>query len=154
MNLKLPLVAAFVAVIGLTACGGDGGSAGSGVVVENAPAYKVTETLAGTGKIAAAGTIPTIKYTGWLYSSTAAGNKGAQFGSGTVNAPGTPAKDLARLGTNSLIAGFEQGVTGMKVGAKRTVVVPSSLGYGAAGFPPNIPGNTGLVFDAELIAVD
>jgi FKBP-type peptidyl-prolyl cis-trans isomerase FkpA len=154
MNLKLPLVAAFVAVIGLTACGGDGGSAGSGAVVENAPAYKVTETLAGSGKVAAAGTIPTIKYTGWLYSSTATGNKGTQFGSGTVNAPGTPARDLARLGNGSLIAGVDQGVTGMQVGARRTVVVPSNLGYGAAGSPPNIPGNTGLVFDVELTAVD
>jgi FKBP-type peptidyl-prolyl cis-trans isomerase FkpA len=155
MKLKLPLVAAFVAVIGLTACGGGGGSTGgSGTVVENAPAFKMTETLAGTGAVAASGTIPTIKYTGWLYSSTAAGNKGTQFGSGTINSPGTPAQDLIKLGTNSLIAGFEQGVTGMKVGAKRTLVVPSSLGYGAAGSPPNIPGNTGLVFDVELTAVN
>jgi FKBP-type peptidyl-prolyl cis-trans isomerase FkpA len=152
MKLKLPLVAAFAAVIGLTACGGGGG--GSGPVVDNAPAFKVTETLAGTGAVAASGTIPTIKYTGWLYSSTAAGNKGTQFGSGTINDAGTPAKDLVKLGTSPLIAGFEQGVTGMKVGAKRTLIVPSSLGYGAAGSPPNIPGNAGLVFDVELTAVN
>jgi FKBP-type peptidyl-prolyl cis-trans isomerase FkpA len=153
MKLKLPLIAAFVAVLGLTACGG-GGSSGSGTVADNAPALKITETVAGTGAVAATGTIPTIKYTGWLYSSTAAGHKGTQFDAGTINAAGTSTAQQIKLGTNSLIPGFEQGVVGMKVGAQRTIEIPSSLGYGVNGSPPSIPPNAGLVFDVELTAVN
>jgi FKBP-type peptidyl-prolyl cis-trans isomerase FkpA len=52
-----------------------------------------------------------------------------------------------------VITGFGQGVQGMKVGGKRTVVIPSSLGYGASGVPGAIPGTTGLVFEVELVKV-
>jgi FKBP-type peptidyl-prolyl cis-trans isomerase FkpA len=52
-----------------------------------------------------------------------------------------------------VIPGFSQGVQGMKVGGKRTILIPSSLGYGAAGVAGAIPGNTGLVFDVELVKV-
>jgi FKBP-type peptidyl-prolyl cis-trans isomerase len=52
-----------------------------------------------------------------------------------------------------VIPGFSQGTTGMKVGGLRRVVVPPNLGYGAAGSPPDIPGNATLIFEIELIAV-
>lgn len=155
MNFKLPLIAAFVAVLGLSACGGGGSdNPGTPTTPVSSPAsLTVTETLAGTGKVAASGTIPTVKYTGWLYNSSAANLKGSQFDTGTLNSPGTPSSQQIRLGAGKLISGFEQGVTGMKVGAKRTLLIPSALGYGANG-ATGIPPNSGLVFEVELIAVD
>jgi FKBP-type peptidyl-prolyl cis-trans isomerase len=79
-----------------------------------------------------------------LYSTTAPDNKGTQFDSGTLP-PFT-------LGT-TVIPGFTMGVQGMRVGGLRRVVIPPNLGYGAAGSPPRIPGNSTLLFEIELLAV-
>ncbi len=57
------------------------------------------------------------------------------------------------LGKGGVIKGWDQGVVGMKVGGKRKLVIPSELGYGATGSPPNIPGDAGLKFDVELVEV-
>jgi FKBP-type peptidyl-prolyl cis-trans isomerase len=127
MKLKLPLIAAFVAVLSLTACGGGSGS--------TAPAPTV----------AVAGTFATVKYTGWLYSASAANNKGTQFDSGQFE---------FKLSSGSVIPGFDTGVNGMKVGEKKTVVIPASQAYGAN--PPagsGIPANADLVFDIELVSL-
>jgi FKBP-type peptidyl-prolyl cis-trans isomerase FkpA len=157
MKFKLTLIAVLVAATALTACGGSGDSGSSGGVVVSSPAALTkTDTVLGTGAVAAVGTIPTIKYTGWLYNSAAADFKGKQFDSGTINAAGTPAASTFRLGAtsgNMLIAGFDQGVTGMKVGGKRTILIPSNLGYGASG-NGGIPPNSGLVFEVEVTAVN
>lgn len=146
MKLKYPLIAAFVAVLGLTACGGGGSSSGSspsGSTAVASPAQlSFTDSVVGTGTTAATGMTVTVKYTGWLYSTSATNNKGTQFDTGTFS---------FKLGTNSVIPGFEQGVLGMKVGGKRTVLIPSSLGYGASG-TSGIPGGSGLVFDIELVS--
>ncbi|GAB3474033.1 hypothetical protein GCM10027321_47620 [Massilia terrae] len=145
MKLKLPLIAAFVAMLSLTACGGGGSSSsnsGSSSVASPAT-LTYTDTVVGTGTTAIAGKSATVKYTGWLYSTTATGNKGNQFDSGQFT---------FTLGSGSVIPGFDQGVTGMKVGGKRTVLIPSSLGYGASG-TSGIPGGSGLVFDIELVSV-
>jgi FKBP-type peptidyl-prolyl cis-trans isomerase FkpA len=144
MNFKLPLAAAFVAILSLAACGGGGGGSSTPTVpVESPAAFSIIETALGTGAVAASGSTVTVRYTGYLYSSTAAGNKGKQFDSGTLT-------DL-KLGPGSgVITGFDKGVTGMKVGGKRTVLIPASEGYGAAGYL-TIPGNSGLVFDLELL---
>ena len=142
MKLKLPLVAAFVAILSLTACGGSGDDAAS-VVVANPAAFTKTDVTLGTGTEAVAGKTVTVTYTGWLYSTTATGNKGSQFDAGTFS---------FTLGGNQVITGFEQGVLGMKVGGKRTVLIPSSMGYGSSG-NNGIPANAGLVFDITLSAV-
>ena len=76
-------------------------------------------------------------YAGWLYSSTAAQNKGTQFDASVFT---------FTIGTG-VIQGFSRGVTGMRVGGQRRVVIPPDLGYGSAGAPPAIPGNATLVFD-------
>ena len=143
MKLTLPLIAAFVAVLGLTACGGSS-SGSSGTTVSSPATLTKTDTAVGTGAAATAGTTATVNYTGWLYNSAATDFKGAQFDKGTFS---------YAVGGSSVIAGFDQGVTGMKVGGKRVVLIPSSLGYGASGSGSAIPPNSGLVFEIELTAV-
>ncbi|MBW8901930.1 MAG: FKBP-type peptidyl-prolyl cis-trans isomerase [Massilia sp.] len=144
MKLKFPLIAAFVVTLGLTACGGGSGSGST--PVESPGALSFTDTTVGTGATAATGLTATVKYTGWLYTTAQTTHKGAQFDSGSFSFKlgATPAQ---------VIPGFEQGVTGMKVGGKRTVLIPASLGYGASG-QGSIPANSGLVFDIEVTAVN
>ncbi|HEX9172890.1 MAG TPA: FKBP-type peptidyl-prolyl cis-trans isomerase [Telluria sp.] len=145
MKFQFPLIAAFVAVLSLTACGGGGGSSSSPAAVESPAQLSKIDSVVGTGAEAVAGKTATVTYSGYLYSSTAAGNKGAKFDAGSF---------AFRLGLTppAVVAGFEQGVTGMKVGGKRTILIPSSLGYGPAGYG-SIPPNAGLVFDVELTQV-
>jgi len=146
MNLKSPLACALLAVsvaLTVTACGG-GDDDGDGIVVANPAAFTKTDTVLGTGAEAVTGKTVTVTYTGWLYSATAADHKGTQFDAG--NLPFT-------LGAGRVISGFEQGVLGMKVGGKRTVLIPSSMGYGSTGSGTAIPPNAGLVFDITLTAV-
>jgi len=136
-------VAILAAVLSLAGCGG-GGSSSPAVVVANPAQFSATDVVLGTGAAAAAGKTATVTYTGWLYSDTAANHKGTQFDSGTFS---------FTLGQNTVIPGFEQGVLGMMVGGQRTVLIPSSLGYGASGSGSKIPPNAGLVFDIALTAV-
>lgn len=152
MKLSFPLAAAFAAILSLSACGGGGDSGGSTAVVNDPAALTKTDIAIGTGAEAVAGARVQVNYTGWLYSAGAADFKGAQF---DASQPGKPFTFVvgATNTSESVIPGFSQGVQGMKVGGKRTVVMPSSLGYGAQGVPGHIPGNTGLVFDIELVKV-
>jgi FKBP-type peptidyl-prolyl cis-trans isomerase FkpA len=144
MKLKLTLIAAFVAVLGLTACGGGGSGSGStGAVVSSPATLTKTDTILGTGAEAALGKQITVNYTGWLYNAAAADLKGAKFDSNTAT--------TFTLASGSLIDGWVQGIPGMKVGGKRTLLIPSSLGYGALG-TTGIPPNSGLVFEVELTA--
>ncbi|MCS0632596.1 FKBP-type peptidyl-prolyl cis-trans isomerase [Telluria mixta] len=147
MKLK-PAVGAcaalLVAVLSLAGCGGGGGgSSSSSVAVANPAQFSATDVVLGSGTEAATGKTVTVTYTGWLYSDTATDHKGTQFDSGTFSFV---------LGQKQAITGFDQGVTGMKVGGKRTLLIPSSLGYGASGSGA-IPPNAGLVFDVALTAV-
>ena len=140
-------VAAFVAVLSLAGCGGGGGddSSSGNVVVANPAQFTTTDVVLGTGAAATVGKTVTVSYTGWLYSATAADHKGTQFDSGSYTFV---------LGQGQTIQGFDQGVTGMLVGGKRTLLVPSSMGYGATGAGNGaIPPNAGLVFDVTLTAV-
>jgi FKBP-type peptidyl-prolyl cis-trans isomerase len=96
----------------------------------------------GDGAEARAGDTVSVHYTGWL-------TDGSQFdGSRGRGAPLT-----FQLGAGRVIAGWEEGVAGMKVGGSRKLVVPAQLGYGARGFPPVIPPNATLVFDIELLGI-
>jgi FKBP-type peptidyl-prolyl cis-trans isomerase FkpA len=136
--------AVLVAVLSLAGCGGGGGgSSSTTTAVANPAQFSATDVVLGTGTEAASGKTATVTYTGWLYSDTATDHKGTQFDAGTFT---------FTLGQNQVIAGFEQGVLGMKVGGKRTLLIPSSLGYGASANGA-IPANSGLVFDVALTAV-
>jgi FKBP-type peptidyl-prolyl cis-trans isomerase FkpA len=150
MKLSFPLAAACAAILSLSACGGGGGGGSS--VVNNPAALTRTDISVGTGTEAVNGARVQVNYTGWLYSAAAANFKGGKF---DASLPGKPFTFvIGAVGTNeSVIPGFGQGVLGMKAGGKRTVLIPSSLAYGAQGVPGAIPGNTGLVFEVELVKV-
>ena len=122
------------------ACGGDNGTPTAPSA--NVP-FQTVDITVGTGAEATVGRQATVAYAGWLYDASAAQNKGRQFDSGVFT---------FTIGTG-VIQGFSRGVTGMRVGGQRRVVIPPELGYGAAGSPPNIPGNATLVFDIELRSV-
>ena len=127
----------------LSACGGGGGS------TSTAPTQlQVTDSLVGTGTAAAAGNTITVHYTGWLYDETASQYRGKQFDSSVGKTPFS-----FKLGVGQVIAGWDQGVVGMKVGGKRTLIIPSALGYGSTGAGSAIPSNAALVFDVELLSV-
>lgn len=105
-----------------------------------------TEVTIGTGNTAAVGKAVTVRYTGWLYDGMRPNFKGGQFDSNV-------GKDALGFTVGAgVVAGFSTGVTGMKVGGKRTVIIPSAEGYGAAGSGTAVPANAALVFDIELLS--
>ena len=108
---------------------------------------KYTDTTVGTGFEATKGHKVSVHYTGWLYKD---GAKGAKFDSSLDR--GQPF--AFALGSGQVIRGWDEGVDGMKVGGKRTLIIPPELGYGARGAPGAIPPNATLIFDVELLKVD
>lgn len=114
----------------------------------NIARFSQTDLVVGTGAEAVAGKTLTVHYTGWLYNEDRTDQKGAQFDSSAGRAPLT-----FTLGVGQVIAGWDQGLVGMKVGGQRRLVIPPSLGYGGARNGP-IPPNATLLFDVELLAVE
>ncbi|CAN5813702.1 FKBP-type peptidyl-prolyl cis-trans isomerase [soil metagenome] len=110
--------------------------------------YTQTDLEDGTGAMATSGQTAVVNYTGWLYSESAAENKGKQFDSSIGRGPFS-----FRLGAGQVIRGWDQGVQGMKVGGKRRLILPPEFAYGAAGAGGVIPPNATLVFDVELLDV-
>ena len=107
-----------------------------------------TDTTVGKGKEAVAGKTVEVNYTGWLHDAKADKQRGKQFDSSVGRGPFSFA-----LGAGRVIKGWDEGVAGMKVGGKRTLVIPPELGYGARGAGGVIPPNATLVFDVELLDV-
>lgn len=107
----------------------------------------ITDTVVGKGKAAVPGNTVTVNYTGWLYSPKSPKQRGLQFDSSVGGAPFT-----FKLGAGQVIKGWDQGLAGMKVGGKRTMVLSPEFGYGSRGAGP-IPPNANLIFDVELLSV-
>ena len=103
----------------------------------------------GTGAVAVSGHGVSVHYTGWLYDESAANHHGKKFDSSVDR--GTPFS--FPLGGGRVIQGWDQGVEGMKVGGRRTLIIPPEMGYGARGAGSTIPPNATLVFDVELLNV-
>ena len=97
----------------------------------------------GDGAEARAGDTVAVHYSGWL-------TDGSPFDSSRDR--GTPL--TFQLGAGRVIAGWDEGVAGMKVGGSRKLIIPAQLGYGTRGAPPVIPPNATLVFDVELLSIN
>ena len=108
---------------------------------------RYTDSKVGDGAAATAGRKVSVHYTGWLDNK---GEKGKKFDSSLDR--GQPFSFT--LGGGQVIKGWDEGVAGMKVGGKRTLVIPPELGYGARGAGGVIPPNATLIFDVELLKVD
>jgi FKBP-type peptidyl-prolyl cis-trans isomerase FkpA len=108
-----------------------------------------TDTVVGKGKEATPGATVVVHYTGWLQDEAAKNKRGRKFDSSVDR--GQPFS--FPLGMGRVIKGWDEGVAGMNVGGKRTLVIPPELGYGARGAGGVIPPNATLVFDVELLEV-
>lgn len=115
-------------------------------MITTASGLQYEDTTVGEGAEARAGQDVTVHYTGWLYNN---GAQGAKFDS---------SKDrndpfVFSLGAGMVIRGWDEGVAGMKIGGKRTLIIPAGLGYGARGAGGVIPPNATLKFDVELLGL-
>ena len=122
----------------------------AGYTVADSSELTKIDVKTGTGKAAVSGKIVRVHYTGWLFDKSAADNKGKKFDSSRDR----PGNFTFPLGAGRVIKGWDQGVQGMKVGGQRTLIIPSSMGYGARGAGSIIPPNATLVFDVELMGVE
>jgi FKBP-type peptidyl-prolyl cis-trans isomerase FkpA len=107
------------------------------------------DTQVGTGREAEPGFNVTVHYTGWLYDAAAEGSKGKKFDSSLDRKQ----PFVFFLGQGQVIQGWDEGFAGMKIGGKRTLIIPSEMGYGARGAGGAIPPNADLIFDVELLGV-
>jgi FKBP-type peptidyl-prolyl cis-trans isomerase FkpA len=138
----------------LVACGGGEpkGDTGGGMAAEleidpasltkTASGLQYQDVTTGSGAEATPGRVAVVHYTGWLTDGTkfdSSRDRGEPF--------------AFPLGGGQVIAGWDEGVAGMKVGGRRKLVIPPDLGYGAGGSPPVIPPASTLVFDVELLEV-
>ena len=124
------------------ACGGDDSPSSPTTRTDSAP-YSQTDLRLGTGTEATVGRTATVNYQLWLYSATAAENKGQPIEGGQFT---------FAIGSGRTIQGFDRGTTGMRVGGLRRVIVPPELAYGAQG-TSGIPPNATLTFEIELVNV-
>src|SRR5688500_4880736 len=113
------------------------------------PAYTRTDLQVGTGRVAEKGRTLTVHYTGWLYDHTRRDMKGRMFDSSRERGPLN-----FQLGVGQVIPGWDQGFDGMKIGGRRRLIIPPSLGYGVDGAGGGIiPPNATLLFEMELLDV-
>ena len=118
----------------------------TGTPVTTPSGLQIIDTKIGTGPSPRTGQTCIMHYTGWLYEN---GKKGKKFNSSVDR--GEPFE--FPIGTHRVIAGWDEGVATMKVGGKRTLIIPPALGYGARGAGGAIPPNATLIFDVELLGI-
>lgn len=143
MTRKLSGFFALALLILVAGCGSDAPTSAS-----TTPGYSQTDVRLGTGAEAVNGSLLTVQYTGWLYDATKVDGKGLQF---ETSRGQDPAFSFT-IGAGQVIAGWDQGLIGMKAFGLRRLVLPPSLAYGSGRNGP-IPPNATLVFDIELLNV-
>jgi FKBP-type peptidyl-prolyl cis-trans isomerase FkpA len=113
---------------------------------KTASGLQYEDTVLGDGDAATAGQTCVMHYTGWLWVN---GAKGSKFDSShDRHSPFS-----FKLGAGQVIGGWDEGVAGLKVGGKRSLLIPAELGYGARGAGGVIPPNATLLFEVELLAL-
>ena len=135
-----------VAALALVATGSSTAIAQTGKTVTTPTGLQITDSKVGTGATPKTGQTCVMHYTGWLYEN---GAKGKKFDSSVDR--GQPFE--FPIGVKRVIAGWDEGVATMKVGGKRTLIIPPQLGYGARGAGGVIPPNATLIFEVELLDV-
>lgn len=136
--MRLSLIAAMALIVAVAGCSKETPTSPSA----NVP-FSTVDLRVGTGAEATAGRAVSVNYAVYLYSASAAENKGRPIDAG--NFPFT-------IGATNVIPGFSQATLGMRVGGLRRAIIPPNLAYGAQG-SGDIPPNATLVFDLELVAV-
>jgi FKBP-type peptidyl-prolyl cis-trans isomerase len=111
---------------------------------QNPSGLYLEDLVEGRGLAARSGHVVVVHYTGWLPN-------GEQFDSTREN--GGEARSFQLGARRDVIAGWEEGVSGMRIGGKRRLVVPPQLGYGARGVPGAIPPNATLIYEFELVDI-
>jgi peptidylprolyl isomerase len=134
----------WLAAVGIMALVGCGGDSGTTTDTPGGPtSLQIEDLVVGTGATVVAGDTITINYVGtfldgWVFDQSP---------------PGQPVTFPFPIGIGRFIAGFDQGLIGMRVGGRRRLTIPSNLAYGSAGNPPAIPPNTPLRFEVTLVAI-
>ena len=133
-----------LALTGAAACSGNDSPTAPSLPPTGTAPYSQTDLRLGTGAEVQPGASITVNYTGWLYSNTAPDNKGNVFDSGR----------LTNYPLNNLIAGWRQGIPGMRVGGLRRLVLPPELAYGSSTPDPSkMPPNATLIFEVDLLSI-
>jgi len=152
MNPSITLLAVLITAVTLCACERPEKTV-------TIPAAPVTELIirdikSGDGAPAQNGQQVTLHYTGWLYDASAEQSHGKQFDSSRGDDNNQAQPFHFYLGANQVIPGWDQGIVGMKVGGRRTLIIPSDLAYGKRGAGHGlVPPNATLIFEIELLAV-
>jgi FKBP-type peptidyl-prolyl cis-trans isomerase FkpA len=107
------------------------------------------DRVSGNGTVARDGDVVQVNYTGWLYDAAAKDHRGKEFDS---SLDGGEPIDFT-LGAGEVIQGWDQGIRGMRVGGKRTLIIPARLAYGSRGAGDAVPPDAALVFDVDLVGV-
>lgn len=160
LNQKSVLMYLFFVIAGLLSGCGNSSQSDAGIdAPKGSEAFKATieelkviDLQIGEGALALKNSKVAVHYSGWLYNDNAEDKKGKLFD--TSSDLGDPF--VFELGKKMVIKGWEQGIPGMKIGGKRTLLIPSELAYGSRQMGTArtaIPANSALVFDVELIEV-
>src|SRR5437764_10526952 len=145
-TVKIAALAALPVVVALATLSSLSSAAcvGSPTAATTSAPFSQTDITVGTGTAAASGNTLTVTYTGYWFDSSQPSSQGAQFD--------TSSNYSFALGKGIVIAGWDQGLVGMKVGGRRRLVIPPSLAYGDTRHGP-IPPNATLLFDITLVSV-
>lgn len=131
----------------VTGAHADDESASSAVTITTVSGLQYIDDFLGAGDLPKTGDVVSVQYTGWI--QRADGGKGLMFD--TSRDIGRPLE--FRLGRHKVIQGWEEGIRGMRVGGKRTLIIPSALAYGKRGLGAIVLPNQNLIFEVELVGL-